>query len=58
MYSWGEGSSGQLGLGHWGSSSVPVEVESLRDRGVRRLACGDKHSMALLGEWGMVLKVD
>lgn len=32
LFSWGEGVSGQLGLGHTGSVRSPIGVEAMLDR--------------------------
>ncbi|KAF4039190.1 Regulator of chromosome condensation (RCC1) repeat [Phytophthora infestans] len=57
VFTWGNGSLGQLGLGKTRSRSVPTRVRALQDEGVTQLSCGEWHSMALcrdgtLYAWG------
>lgn len=47
LFSWGAGSSGQLGHGSWGNRFRPSRVEFLRDVPVRQISCGSWHSAAI-----------
>jgi alpha-tubulin suppressor-like RCC1 family protein len=50
VFSWGQNSVGQLGIGESGGNSLPVEVEArgwLAGRPVRDIAAGNEHSIAL-----------
>jgi len=47
VYAWGAGSAGQLGLGKRRSFHSPQLVWGLMRKGVRQIACGDMHSLAL-----------
>ena len=47
VYAWGVGSAGQLGLGKRRSFHSPQLVWGLMRKGVRQIACGDMHSLAL-----------
>ncbi|XP_059507088.1 probable E3 ubiquitin-protein ligase HERC4 [Stegostoma tigrinum] len=49
MLCWGDGVSCQLGLRHQ-DTSVPQEVECLRNRAVKAACCGERHSVFLLGD--------
>jgi alpha-tubulin suppressor-like RCC1 family protein len=51
VWAWGVGTSGQLGNGQFGISSVPVQVQGLT--GITSIACGGYHSMAV-GSGGTV----
>lgn len=47
-YSWGLGSSGQLGLGEEDDQSKPKLIQELTtDRRIIQLACGSRHSAAV-----------
>lgn len=54
VYSWGYGKCGALGHGRsekdqaFDSVSMPMEVLSLKSKGVARIACGDAHSAVVL----------
>ena len=47
VYAWGTGSAGQLGLGKKRSFPSPQLVWGLMRKGVRQIAAGDAHSLAL-----------
>ena len=47
VYTWGTGSSGQLGLGNRRSYPSPQLVFHLMRKGVRQIATGDAHALAL-----------
>jgi len=47
VYAWGTGTAGQLGLGKKRSFPSPQLVWGLMRKGVRQIACGDVHSLAL-----------
>ena len=53
IFTFGEGSDGQLGLGFRRGETVPVEVELTEDGtpvgslGIRQVACADKHMAAV-----------
>lgn len=47
LYSWGDGDFGKLGLGSDTSKSTPNLVESLRNVGLKKIACGSNFSVAL-----------
>lgn len=57
VYSFGQGSLGQLGLGEEDDQTKPKLVTELRNTKVVKLACGARHSAALtdtgvLFTWG------
>ncbi|MFS8031677.1 putative regulator of chromosome condensation 1/beta-lactamase-inhibitor protein II [Helianthus anomalus] len=53
LFTCGDGSFGQLGHGDYVSQSSPVKVSHLASRHVCEIACGMRHSLALLkGEHG------
>nr|XP_043606682.1 ultraviolet-B receptor UVR8 [Erigeron canadensis]XP_043606684.1 ultraviolet-B receptor UVR8 [Erigeron canadensis] len=53
LFTCGDGSFGQLGLGDYGSQSSPEKVSHFALRHVEQVACGMRHSLALLkGEHG------
>ncbi|KAJ0808112.1 putative regulator of chromosome condensation 1/beta-lactamase-inhibitor protein II [Helianthus annuus] len=53
LFTCGDGSFGQLGHGDYVSQSYPVKVSHLASRHVCEIACGMRHSLALLkGEHG------
>jgi alpha-tubulin suppressor-like RCC1 family protein len=47
LYSWGEGSAGQLGHGNFDSYSLPEVVSAMREIAVREVAAGWRHTIAL-----------
>lgn len=47
VYAWGTGTAGQLGLGRKRNSPSPQLVWGLMRKGVRQIAAGDAHSLAL-----------
>jgi hypothetical protein len=47
VYAWGTGTSGQLGLGKRRSFPSPQLVWGMMRKGVRQIAAGDAHSLAL-----------
>ncbi len=51
VWAWGEGSSGQLGLGAFASNAVPAQIPaaSFGSVAVRSITCGDNHSAAITG---------
>ncbi|PWA89908.1 regulator of chromosome condensation (RCC1) family protein [Artemisia annua] len=53
LFTCGDGSFGQLGLGDYESHSSPMKVTHFASRHVEQIACGMRHSIALLkGERG------
>lgn len=53
LYTCGDGSFGQLGLADYKSQSSPIKVSCFAFRHVEQIACGMRHSLALLkGEFG------
>ncbi|XP_031100037.1 ultraviolet-B receptor UVR8 isoform X1 [Ipomoea triloba] len=53
LFTCGDGTFGQLGLGDYLSRSSPVEVSYLSAENVKQIACGMRHSLALIkGESG------
>lgn len=53
LFTCGDGSFGQLGLGDYMSQSSPIKVSHFASRHVEQIACGMRHSLALLkGEHG------
>lgn len=57
VWSWGWGDFGRLGLGHSTDVFLPQPVRSLSNRGIRQIACGDCHCIAITAEgelfsWG------
>ncbi|KAK1437774.1 hypothetical protein QVD17_03572 [Tagetes erecta] len=53
VFTCGDGSFGQLGLGDYVSQSSPIKVSHFASRHVYQIACGMRHSLALLkGEHG------
>lgn len=53
LYTCGDGSFGQLGLGDYRSQNCPIKVSCFAFRHVEQIACGMRHSLALLkGEHG------
>ena len=49
MYSWGNGTQGQLGLSAAESFvSVPVPRLAVQEKGIRTIACGTAHTLVLL----------
>nr|GMD18252.1 ultraviolet-B receptor UVR8 isoform X2 [Ipomoea batatas] len=53
LFTCGDGTFGQLGLGDYLSRSSPVEVSYLSAKHVKQIACGMRHSLALIkGESG------
>ena len=55
MYIWGWNESGQLGLGDTVNvAAEPALVDALpSDVTVTQLACGSRHTLALLGKWAV-----
>lgn len=49
LYSYGYGEYGTLGLGGLCFSPVPKIIQSLSDRVIIQIACGESHSLALTG---------
>ncbi|KAJ3435379.1 regulator of chromosome condensation [Anaeramoeba flamelloides] len=47
VYSWGFGSDGQLGLGHFKNENVPRKIESLSQTRISYISAGFKHSAAI-----------
>eukprot|EP00898_Chlorokybus_atmophyticus_P004579 jgi/Chlat1/5121/Chrsp33S05026 len=54
VWSWGAGTSGQLGNGRLEDADTPTEVDALRNKRVVHIACGGSHAAAVL-ENGEVL---
>lgn len=57
LYAWGSGDYGRLGHGDNLAQKSAKLVEILRDKNVRRVACGSRHMLALCGDssvysWG------
>lgn len=53
LFTCGDGTFGQLGLGDYVSQSSPIKVSHFPSRHVEQIACGMRHSLALLkGEHG------
>ncbi|RDD45256.1 Ultraviolet-B receptor UVR8 [Trichoplax sp. H2] len=48
LYAWGLETDGRLGLGDCKQRSSPTEVEGFRDKKIGRIACGSKHTAALI----------
>jgi alpha-tubulin suppressor-like RCC1 family protein len=46
IYSWGNNTHGQLGIGNFSSTHVPTEIEKLRGEVCNMVACGYDNSMA------------
>lgn len=58
VFSWGEGSDGNLGHGNTLSLEKPRMIEALKSKRVRDIACGSSHSAAItsngeLYTWGL-----
>ncbi|XP_020197183.1 PH, RCC1 and FYVE domains-containing protein 1 [Aegilops tauschii subsp. strangulata] len=47
VYTWGKGANGRLGHGDIADRKVPTLVEALRDRSVKRIACGSSFTAAI-----------
>ncbi|XP_062227207.1 PH, RCC1 and FYVE domains-containing protein 1-like isoform X2 [Phragmites australis] len=47
VYTWGKGANGRLGHGDIADRKVPTLVEALRDRSVKRIACGSSLTAAI-----------
>ena len=47
VYSWGFGGEGQLGHGDFQIQTLPLLIKVLEGEGVRDIACGEKHCLAL-----------
>ncbi|KAL6844313.1 hypothetical protein ACP4OV_025986 [Aristida adscensionis] len=47
VYTWGKGANGRLGHGDIADRKVPTLVEALRDRSVKRVACGSSFTAAI-----------
>jgi hypothetical protein len=47
VFAWGAGEYGKLGIGDEEKHTSPVLVEELQGKGVRAVACGGFHSVAL-----------
>ncbi|RCV14793.1 hypothetical protein SEVIR_3G008200v4 [Setaria viridis] len=47
VYTWGKGANGRLGHGDIADRKVPTLVEALRDRSVKRVACGSGFTAAI-----------
>lgn len=48
LFTCGDGSFGQLGLGDFSSHCYPVEVSCFASKHVGQIACGMRHSLVLL----------
>ncbi|CAH1402584.1 unnamed protein product [Nezara viridula] len=58
VFSWGEGSDGNLGHGNTQSLEKPRMIETLKSKRIRDIACGSSHSAAItsngeLYSWGL-----
>ena len=53
LYTWGDGEFGKLGLGSTTSKPTPNIIDSLRNVGLKKIACGTTFSVAL-GNNGLV----
>ncbi|XP_014251481.1 E3 ubiquitin-protein ligase HERC2 isoform X1 [Cimex lectularius] len=58
VFSWGEGSDGNLGHGNTQSLEKPRMIEALKSKKIRDIACGSSHSAAItsngeLYTWGL-----
>lgn len=49
VWSWGAGADGQLATGLLADSLLPQRVPALENTGVREMACGGAHAVAVLG---------
>ncbi|KAL6651738.1 hypothetical protein ACP70R_010663 [Stipagrostis hirtigluma subsp. patula] len=47
VYTWGKGANGRLGHGDIADRKVPTLVEALRERSVKRIACGSSFTVAI-----------
>uniref|UniRef100_A0A804MCV6 Regulator of chromosome condensation (RCC1) family with FYVE zinc finger domain n=1 Tax=Zea mays TaxID=4577 RepID=A0A804MCV6_MAIZE len=47
VYTWGKGTNGRLGHGDIADRKVPTLVEALKDRSVKRVACGSSFTAAI-----------
>lgn len=48
LFTCGDGSFGQLGLGDYGSQNFPIKVSHFASMHVEQIACGMRHSLVLL----------
>lgn len=53
LFMWGWGERGQLGLGENTNQYVPSFVKELKNDMISDIACGDGHTVALSGKWGV-----
>ncbi|XP_017138352.1 probable E3 ubiquitin-protein ligase HERC2 [Drosophila miranda] len=58
VFSWGEGEDGKLGHGNRTTLDKPRQVETLRSKKIRDVACGSSHSAAISSQgelytWGL-----
>uniref|UniRef100_A0A0E0H8E2 FYVE-type domain-containing protein n=1 Tax=Oryza nivara TaxID=4536 RepID=A0A0E0H8E2_ORYNI len=52
VFTWGKGANGRLGHGDIEDRKVPTQVEALKDRAVRHIACGANFTAAIcLHKW-------
>ncbi|XVE60155.1 hypothetical protein DITRI_Ditri05aG0105000 [Diplodiscus trichospermus] len=52
VYTWGKGANGRLGHGDVEDRKTPTQVEGLKDRHVKYIACGSNYSAAIcLHKW-------
>ncbi|DBA00278.1 TPA: hypothetical protein N0F65_007922, partial [Lagenidium giganteum] len=61
VFTWGNGSDGQLGHNSWESEWIPREVEHLRNVSIASVRCGNKHTLAvsrsgMIYAWGRGLE--
>jgi alpha-tubulin suppressor-like RCC1 family protein len=60
VYSWGDGKRGTLGHGNCSSVSTPKLIERLSGKGVERVSCGNRHTVAYNGTslwaWGSLVE--
>ena len=60
VWSWGHGSSGELGVDGVHESATPLPIRTLEEVRIRAIAAGDQHSLAIdidgqLWDWGLKL---
>lgn len=51
VYSWGNGSFGQLGHGSTDDVLYPKLVESLHKKNIKKIGCGYFHTLAVTGKY-------
>ncbi|XWS51109.1 hypothetical protein CRYUN_Cryun12cG0148300 [Craigia yunnanensis] len=54
IYTWGKGANGQLGHGDNADRNIPTLVEALKNKQVKRVACGSNFTAAIcLHDWAL-----